>query len=89
MAKKKRVSAELPVSFSVSFLDSCDRGGGGGAGPYHICRHMGVAHVPEISFPGSFLDLGATFPKPLVPTIRGHQSVGTQHILRTVARTMR
>lgn len=63
MAKKRRVSAELPVSFSVSFLDSCDRGGGG-AGPHHICRHLGVAHVPEISFPGSFLDLGVTFPNP-------------------------
>lgn len=88
MAKKRRVSAELPVSFSVSVLHSCDRGGGG-AGPHHICRHKGVAHVPEISFPGSFLDLGVTSPKPLAPTIWDHRSVGTQHILRTVARTMR
>lgn len=81
MAKKRRVCAELPVSFSVSFLDSCDGGGGGGgAGPHHICRHTGVAHAPEISFPGSFLDPGATFPKALVPSMRGHHSGHTAYL---------
>lgn len=80
MAKERRVCAELPVSFSVSFLDSCDGGGGGGAGPHHICRHTGVAHAPEISFPGSFLDPGATFPKALVPSMRGHHSGHTAYL---------